>query len=93
MKVRCDAGSSRLSYIEAHVEALRRIDLAQCRLAPFRQVHHFVGSLLIRLIQIADVLERDDHQMTGGVRINIENDKIKPGTLEDELFLVASRAI
>jgi hypothetical protein len=31
--------------------------------------------------------------MPGRIRIDVENDKIKPGTLEDKFFLVARRAV
>jgi len=93
VKVRSDAGTGGLADIQAHVKTLRRVNIAECRLALFCQVHHLVRRLLIGFIEVGDVLVRHDHQMTGPVRINIQDHKIKPGTLEDEFFLVACRAI
>jgi len=39
------------------------------------------------------MLERYDHQMPGRVGKYIQDDKVKPGTFEDEFLLIGSRVI
>src|SRR5258706_10353386 len=36
---------------------------------------------------------RNDKKVSGSVRVNIQNDKIIPGPLEDEFLLVAGRTV
>ena len=93
MKMSGNTGSGSLSEIDAHVEPLRSVDLGQGGLAPFHQIHHFVGCLFIGFVEIGDVFVRHDHEMASPVRIDIKNDKIKPGSREDEFLLVAGRAV
>lgn len=91
VKVTSHAGTGGFAQIHSDVEAVRVIDLCQCGLSAFREVHHFISDLFVAFIEVGDVLERKDHQMTGAVGINIQDDKIKLGPTEDEIFLVAGR--
>lgn len=88
-----NTSSGSFTEIDAHVEPLRCVDLGQGGLAPFHQVHHFVSCLFIGFVELGDVFVRHDHEMAGPVRIDIKNNKIKPGSVEDEFLLVAGRAV
>src|ERR1700732_1357474 len=57
-------------------------------LAPSRQKKHFLERLLGCPLQRVDVLVRHNHHVPGGVRKNIENDKIARAAKDDEIRLV-----
>jgi len=56
------------------------------------EIHHLVGRILAGGGQVRQMLKWDDQDMPGGVGENIEDHKIKLGTLEDKLFLIRCRA-
>ena len=86
-----DARTGGFAEVHAEVDAVRSIDLADSRLSRRYQVHHLVGRGLLGLVQSIEMLVRYDQQVAGRVRINIKDDKIELGPLEDKTFLIADR--
>ena len=92
VKMSGNARTGGFAEVHSDVEAFRVIDLLERGLRSFCQVHHFVGDLFVGFVDLGDVIEWQDHQVSRAVRINIEDDKIKLGPTEDKFFLVAGRA-
>jgi len=57
----------------AHIEGLWIVYIAQDRHAAGGQFHHFCARLWIELLEIRLVVKRDDHQMSAGVGIAVQN--------------------
>jgi hypothetical protein len=91
VKVAVDSSAGGTAEIHAEVDAVWRVRIADRCLRLFGELHHFVGRLLARITKERDVLVRNDHQVTRSVRVNVEDDKIKLGTPEDEILLIGCR--
>src|SRR5262245_42677667 len=69
------AGAGRASKIEAHIESVRPVlRLERDQGAP-RERQYFGADRFIEIDQRADVIVGSDHQMTAGVREQVENDE------------------
>ncbi len=93
MYMRVDPGTRRPPHVHSEIDPVRRVRLGDGRLRLSCQFHHFVPRRLAGLVQCRDMLVRNDHQVAGPVRIGVEDDKIKLGTLEDEIVLIACRVV
>jgi len=83
-----NACSACRSEVHAHVEACRRISLTQRSLRPFRKVHELIRNLFRHRIELTCVQVRNDHQMSGDVRVKIQENESMLGTVKDEVGLV-----
>ncbi len=73
MDVSRDARPGGLADIHPQIDPVRRVELAQDPLHALRQIHHFVGGLHRQLLQFVQMGEGNDHHVSGGVGIGIEN--------------------
>ena len=80
MKMIHDAGTSGPAEIHPHIKSLGRVNIGEGRLTSFEQVHQLIGSLLIGFIEVGHVRVGHYHQMAGPIRIDVQDDKIKPGS-------------
>ena len=72
MKVIGNARARRRPEIHSQVEPGRVVNLTQRRQRTFRLVHHLVRDLFRSRVKLARVQVRHDHQMTGNVRVKIQ---------------------
>lgn len=93
MNVVHDAGARRLAQVHTKVESFGLVNLAQRRLAALGQIHQLVGSFLRRSIKLADVLERNYEQMPADVGVDIENNEIVLGAVQDEIVRVSAGVV
>jgi hypothetical protein len=84
------AGTCRLSQVHTDVYSIRGVLAAYRGLTPYYQFHHFRGRGGVGVCDEIDVFERDDHQMAGCVRIDIENNEIVLAAVEDEVLFVGA---
>ena len=88
-----DARSGGFAEVHSEIDAVGGVDLTDGRLSRHYEVHHLVSCSPFGLVQSIEMRVRDDHQVAGRVRINIQNDKIELGPLEDKIFLIAGRVV
>lgn len=88
-----DARTGGFAEVHAEVDTVWGVDLVDGRLSRCDEIHHLVRGGLFGLVQSIEMGIRDDHQVAGRVRIDIQDDKIKLGPLEDKIFLIADRVI
>ena len=73
MYMRLHACAGGLPNVGSDIERLRMVDPAQDSHAAGGQFHHFGAGLGIELFEIGDVLKGDDHQMTAGIWIAVQD--------------------
>ncbi len=83
-----DSSSGSAAKIHPDVESIRVIDFTHRRLAAFRQIHHLVCRFLRRGGDFGDVRVGHDHRVAADVGIDVEDDEIVSGAVDDEFALV-----
>ena len=83
-----DTGAPCRAEVHAHVEACRRINLAERSLRSFRKVHELIRDFFRHRIKLARVQVRNDHQMAGDVWIDIQDNETMLPAVKDEVGLV-----
>src|SRR5919107_4679221 len=86
-----DARARGLAEVHAEVEAVRAVDFGEYALGALRQLHQLVRGLFGQAVEVGRVLEGDDHEVAAGVWVDVEDDEVEPGALEDEGRLVVAQ--
>ena len=76
------------AQVHAEIEARRRVNLTQSRLRAFGQIHQLVRDLFRHRVKLTRVQVRNYHQMSGDVRIKIQDDKSVFAAVKHEVVLV-----
>ena len=84
MDVSGDAGAGGFADVHAEVDAVGDIELAQDGLQFLGESHHFGGGGGGKLLQLAEVRVGDDHDVSVGVGIGIEDDVAMLCAVNDE---------
>src|SRR5450755_1474761 len=87
-----DACARALAKIHSQVEAGWFVYCTEVTLGLLRQEDHFLERLRGSSIEGADMLIRNDHQVAGGVRIQVQHHEVKLATKYDPILRTAKDA-
>ena len=83
-----DARARGSAEIHAHVETRRVVNLTQRGLRSLGQIHHLIRDLFRDRVKLTRVQIRNDHQMPGDVRIEIEDDERVLSAVQHEIRFI-----
>jgi hypothetical protein len=89
VQVVCYAGAGALPKIHTEIIPFGMIAISQCRLQAAGQLHHFGERGGCGLFEAGDVGVRDHHRVAGGVRKEIEKDKIRAAAIQKQVLPIA----
>jgi hypothetical protein len=76
----------RLADVRSHIEPVRTVQAAQDTHAARGKLHHLRAGWRIQFFEVGLMLERHDHQMPAGVRVQVEDDKGPLSAKGDQIF-------
>jgi hypothetical protein len=84
-----NAGSCRVTQVHTDIESRGRISFAKCSLGTFSEIHQLIAGLFRDGIKITNMIVGNDEQVTASVGINIEDNEIVRGPMQNEILFVA----
>jgi Ca2+-binding RTX toxin-like protein len=84
-----DAGTGNPTEVPAQVVALRAVDLGEGAHSLSGEAVYLEHLLVVELVELANMTQRGDQQMTRGVRELVQQDECASAPSHDEAFLIA----
>ena len=86
-----NTGSGCLAQVHPDIDALWAIDFADVTVRGSDEGEEFVGGRVVDALEGVGVVERDHHEMSGGVGVAVEDYVVQFTAVDDEGFLVIAR--
>lgn len=84
MEMFADSGTGAMPEVHSDVESFGSIESVERAHAPLRQLHHFSQLDRLRFIKARCVYKRGNHEVTGCVRKQVQDQKVLIAAIKDQ---------